>query len=595
LKISPALKKLKFFKEWIGSDPHQPSTTDSNGAVTLSFAKNDTSLDRSDRIFSFLKKDILAVGSMLGTSCNYIFRKEWKIFKPFFDEKISILTNKLKGGSYLKKANKLQGIIEEVYFDDLVGLNHVKDFYSNLIAYLENPEPFDRLGISPPKGCLLIGDTRTGKSYSVQALFTELNKMLERDNRKNEFKFFELTSSEINSEGIGYLLSIIKSCAPCIVFIDEIDLLDLQRRGKNSMLSEFLTCMSGALSNGDSKNQVIIIAATNRPENLDEALRTPGRFGKELRFEYPSFKDRKEFITKQLDKLSLNLELFDIDKLTQETEGKAYEALKLLINQSVLKSRIRGEILTQKHLEETLNEIIRNVIEENFKDIPQHEKELLSIHFSGHALALILLDMHIKLASVTIKPVMTHIKEEFMGSHLWQNENNKQKRIEYGEIFTHHNHDTINIMNKEEKLGLCKYYLAGIAAEEIIFGSCGFSCHTQDKEKALTLIKSLVFEGIDAGRLPKDIQTQLYNEAFALLSVCKQEIVSLLTPHKETLLSIAQTLQKRNTLSQKDVLHIMKQPDFDTTNESVSDVVDNTEIVNNDQENSTSASNTSEK
>ena len=119
-----------------------------------------------------MNKGLLPIGGLLSTTLAYTFKKEWKIFKPIFGDKLTILVNKLKGGSYLKKANKLQGIVEEVYFDDLVGASHVKDFYSNLIAYLENPEPFDRLGISPPKGCLLIGDTRTGKSYSIKALFT---------------------------------------------------------------------------------------------------------------------------------------------------------------------------------------------------------------------------------------------------------------------------------------------------------------------------------------------------------------------------------------------------------------------------------------
>ncbi len=609
LQLPQSFKNAEWFKKFMGKKPYIEQIPGMGGEIPAE--KAEGFINGLDFIIALLKKNFLPIGSVLTAACAYRATTEWKRFKPIFNEKLSILVNRLKGGSYLKKANKLQGIIEEVYFDDLVGASHVKDFYKNLIAYLENPEVCDRLGISPPKGCLLIGDTRTGKSYSVRALFTELNQMLERDNRKDEFKFFELSASDINTEGIGYLLSVIKSCAPCIVFIDEIDLLDLQRRGKNSMLSEFLTCMSGALSSGDSKNQVIIIAATNRPENLDEALRTPGRFGKELRFEYPSFEDRKEFITKQLNKLSLDLGSFDIDKLTRETEGKAYEALKLLINQSILKARIHNEMLTQRHLEETLNETIRNVIEENFKEIPLHEKELLSIHFAGHALALMLLDIHTKFASVTIKPVMMQIKEEFMGAHLWQDGNgdddDKQKRIGYGEIFTHHNHDTINIMSKAEKLDLCKYYLAGIAAEEVILGSCSFSCHTQDKEKALTLIKSLVFEGHDIKKLPEHIQNQLYDKAFELLNKCKQETISLLTLHKETLLTVAQTLQKRNMLNRNDVKHIIDQAnntdeiieksadtvgdaknfDSDVTVEPVSNMVDDTvvtETYNSEQE-----------
>ncbi|MGB8366980.1 MAG: AAA family ATPase, partial [Candidatus Babeliales bacterium] len=567
LQLPENFKNSNWFKKWMGKKPYRPYVN-AEGNIASIEATNEGFINRVDRIVSLLKKGILPTGGLLTTMCVYALSKEWKTFKPFFNEKLAILVNKLKGGSYLKKANKLQGIIESVYFDDLVGLDHVKEFYQTLIDYLENPEPFDRLGIAPPKGCLLIGDTRTGKSYSARALLNELNVMLEKNNRKDEFKFLPLDASLIMSEGITNILSIVKEAAPCIVFIDEIDLLNLQRHGQNTMLMEFLTAMSGIDSTSDSKKQVIIIAATNQPETLDEALRTPGRFGKELRFEYPSFKERKEFIERQLNKLALNLESFDIDKLSQETEGVPYEGIKLLINQSILKARINKEMLTQQYLEETLDETIRNVLKDSFKDISLHEKELLSIHFAGHALALMLLDMPTKLASVTIRPVMTKIKEEFMGAHLWQDgkdDDNKRKRIEYGEVFTHCNHDTLNVMSSAEKLDLCKYYLAGIAAEKIINGSCSYSCHTKDKEKAFTLAKSLVFEGINVKGLPTSMQEQFYKETLGLISQCEEEIMALLAKHKNKLFSIVQELQERNMLNKKDIQRIIDQIDMGTT------------------------------
>jgi len=90
---------------------------------------------------------------------------------------------------------------------------------------------------------------------------------------------------------------------------------------------------------------VIIIAATNKPENLDVALRQPGRFGKELRFEYPNQIDRANFIKHKLEKLSLDLTQFDIAHLAQITHTKSYEALKVVIDNSLLKARIKDEIL----------------------------------------------------------------------------------------------------------------------------------------------------------------------------------------------------------------------------------------------------------
>jgi len=562
ISLPQTIKDTNWFRKNFGDKPFQAQLGISIGDEE----KIEGRVNRADSFGARWQKGLLPFGAVMGAHWYTTAKKEWKILKPWINEKISILVNRLKGGSYLKKANKLQGIITSVYFEDMVGLKHVIKNFQVIVDYLENPELFDRLGIAPPKGFLLIGDTRTGKSYSVKALFNEIDRMLEQNNRKNEFKFLELNSSIIISEGIEKILSIVQEEAPCVVFIDEIDLLNLQRHGQNTMLMEFLTAMSGMNSHSDSKKQVIIIAATNQPETLDVALRTPGRFGKELRFEYPSLEERKEFITRELSKLALGLELFDIDKLSKETEGQPYEGLKLIINQSLLKARLRNEMFSQQHLDETLNEIIHNIIEEKFRDIPLHEQELLSIHFAGHALALMLLDTTTKLSSVTTKAVMSAIQEEFSGFHLWKNGNddeNKQKRIEYGEVFIHHDHDTINVMSKTEKLSLAQYYLAGIAAEKILNGSCGYSCHTQDKEKALTLVKSLVFQGIDVKKLPKEIQNQFHKEALTTLEQCEQEIINLLTENKEKLLAIKQALQQQSTLNKSDIQFIIEQIDSD--------------------------------
>jgi cell division protease FtsH len=485
---------------------------------------------------------------------------EWKDhFGPWMTEKLSVITNKLKGGAYLREAQKAAHEVDDVSFKDLVGLDHVKREFSILVDYLQNPEPYDRLGLTPPKGILLIGDSRTGKTFSVKALWGEITQMYKKLGTKNEFSFFDLDASDIDQHGIGYLLSLIKNAAPCVVFIDEIDLLDLQRKGKNKILSEFLTYMSGTMDTKDPKNQVVIIAATNRPENLDEALRQPGRFGKELRFEFPSYAERQLYLRRKLDKLSLSLDKFNIEMLAEQTEGKSYEALNILINKAVLKARIHNQIVTQEHIEQTLDEELRHVVNIECKDIPAHERQLLATHFAGHALTLHLLDMHTKLAKVTIKQVMTDIKEVSMGMHLYypKEKDENKKRFEYGKIFTHHHGDSININTRQEKLALIKYHLSGIIAEEIISGSCGYSVHAQDMEHALALAESLAFEGLEMKNLPKHIQKERFDEAFAILAQCKKEVTKLLTQHRDKLELIIAALQDRETLTAQDMREIM--------------------------------------
>ncbi|HRQ62445.1 MAG TPA: AAA family ATPase [Candidatus Dependentiae bacterium] len=515
-------------------------------------------------------RSALPLGSILATYSWENIKSLWEFqTRPWLTKNLSMLHYRLKGGAYHAKANKIGEIIEEVTFDDLVGLDHVKEYFTFLVEYLENPEAYARRKLTPQKGCLLAGPTRTGKSHCVKALNGEINKMLQRKQRSERFTFLELPAALINYQGIKWCMHVLKESAPCIVFIDEIDLLNLQRSGQNQMLSEFLTSLSGALDETDPHKQVIIIAATNKPESLDFALRQPGRFGKELRFEYPNYNERLEYLKRKLNKLSLNLQNFSVEKLARETDGKSYEGLQTLVDHSVLKARLRGQSVTQEHLEEALDQEVRRVMLTNMKNIPDHEQEILAAHFAGHALALHLLNPHTKLAKVTINPVMTTLKEELIGKQLLQGafgkktKDDEQARYEYGCVFTYHEQDTVNIMSKEEKIHMCKMHLAGHAAEKIIHGTCSYSCHHADKEKALTLATSLTFEGLDPESLPKHIAQQRYDQAFALLTQCEQEITKLLAQHKESLINIAHELKQVKTLDAQEIKEIVQDTESD--------------------------------
>ena len=499
--------------------------------------------------------------AFLGIGAGFLY--EWKHIKPHLVNFLSYFNNKLKGGSYLREAKRVAQKVDKVRFSDIFGQEEIVRYFKLIVDYLENPEPFDRLGLTPPKGILCIGDTRTGKTFTITALFSEIQEMFKRHGKSDKFKFINLNASEINYFGIKNLLERIQQSAPCIVFIDEIDLLDLQRTGKNETLSEFLTCMSGTLNSKDSKKQVIIIAATNRPETMDKALRQPGRFGKEIRFEYPNSSDRENYIRHKLDKLSLDADQFNIQKLVQATENKSYEALSMLIDNALLKARINGEMLTQKHIETTLDEDIRHIIPDHTKAIPEHELDIIAAHFASQAFLLTNFACPTQLSSVTIKQVMTDIKEEIMGMHLYDKEKKEQQRFEYGKIFTHHDADTIHMRTKDEKLKLIKFHLAGFIGEEILLGSCGYSCHPEDMQAALTMAQSIAFEGLDIKSLPKATQAALHEKALKIIDECKQEVHQILSQEKETIGCIAQELKKQGTLDYKqvyDLVHKEPQP-----------------------------------
>ncbi len=564
-------EKDGFLQSWLGKPfkPFEKATIDEDGNKV--YPGPATKLGKIAELIVQWNKELFPLGPTLLWMYGEDLNKKWSYdIKPVIDKKVKALHYRLMGGAYTTRADKLDEIKAEVTFDDLVGLDHVKEYFKLLVDYLENPEMYDRRKLTPQKGCLLVGPTRTGKTHSVSALHGEIKRMLKRTGQSGKFSFVEIPAAWLNDPDIGIrrLIYTLQSSAPCIAFIDEIDLINLQRTGKNIELSEFLTALSGALDETDPQKQVIIIAATNKPESLDTALRQPGRFGKEIRFEYPDLNSRKTYITMQLKKLSLDLAHFDIHKIARETEGHSYATLKTLTDNAVLKARVAGQSVTQHHLQSALDEEVRHMLPTT-KTIPDHEKQIIATHFAGHALALHLLDTHTKLAKVTINPVMTSIKEELIGKQLLQgafgnkNADKEQNRYDHGSIFTYHEEDSINITSKDEQLKQCKIALAGIVTEKLFLGSCGYTCHKQDKEKAFSIAMKLVCEGINPSSLPKQIEKEKYAQALELLTQCEKEIMTLFQQHKDALENIIIELQANGTLTHQEIAEIVEDTEYE--------------------------------
>ncbi len=480
---------------------------------------------------------------------------------PALAKRFRIWLNKAKGGAYLKEADRLEDKAKKVRFDDVHGQTEIKRYFKFLVDYLEDSETHERQGIRPSRGILCIGDTRTGKTFCIEAFLEEVNQMLLSTGQIHKYTLIKPSVLRIQFEGMEKILHDAKAKAPCILFIDEIDLLQLQRSGENRTLSEFLTAMGDAVNSDDPKKQIFIIAATNCPETLDKALRQPGRFGKELRFEYPNYTDRLQFISDKVKEFILpeQEKEFNFEKLALYTHEKSYESMSLFIKDAMLKAKIdnNGQ-LTQAHLEHALEENIFHIIPSHAKTIPGNEQEILAAHFAGQAIALALLESNLKLAKVTIKQVMTKLEEKAMGSHLWNADHKEQQRFEYGKLFTYQENDSINMQTRQEKINLIKLHVAGFVAEELLLGSCGFSCHAEDDHLiALNLAKSLTFKGIDEVKLPKHMVKVYYDEAEALKEQCVQEVKELLTAHKQSLKAVSEALLEKETIDFDQVQELL--------------------------------------
>ncbi len=515
----------------------------------LDFAWNDISSGHAPLA-------LLGSGALWG-----FYTTTWKeSISPWINQKITVKWNEMRGGALLNAETPgLTSMDPKVNFDHMMGLEEVKESFKTILEYLDDPEKFMRSGSQPETGWILTGPTRTGKSFSFECLCGEIVRMQARKGMTPNFKFLKIGIEEIAKYGIEFLLDFAKSNAPMIIFIDEIDLLGLQRVGDNKLLHSFLTALQNTRTDDPTK-VVMVMAATNSPETLDKALRQYGRLGKEIRFEYPGFEYRKRYLIKELSSMALNPHSFDIDSIVARTDGKSYEDLKAIIRTAMTRAWTTGKPLSQQFMEEAIDTEIYKIIMHDRKSLPENETRILAAHFAGKALAMSLLNTHEKLDKVTIKAVMTELQEVTAWHNFGGPKDKKdiQQKIVHGKLFTKIVRDTIALKSEEEIINDVKVLLAGFIAEEIILGSCGMQCHPEDSNKAYSIIDQFVFRGIDPNQLSKKVREQLRDKAYGLLTQYRIELKQLLEEHKEELIALTQELTEKRIMSDKQVKAVVE-------------------------------------
>jgi len=464
----------------------------------------------------------------------------------------------LRGGESTTKGSGFEEFAVSTTFDDLIGLDYAKSIGETILKYIEDPDRFARKKLVPEKGYLLYGDTRTGKSKFAEALCGEIHRLMKRLNRNQKFTFYKLDISDIKRFGISTILESFKHKAPCVLFIDEIDLLSLQRVGDKDMLSEFLTSMSGIMDS-DPNKQVIILAATNRPENIDFALRQKGRFGKMIYFDHPTYENRKEYLVKRLSDLTVNIEEFDIDQLARETERCTYEDLNTIIKSAFQKAKINGVTVSQELLNISLDEEIRNIMFTNDDKLSQADTTLIAGYQAGHALAHYLVPTNERVARMTIFPVALKLEEVGAWDAYVSKPGGTKKAdpIRYGKVFTYRPEQSCMLSTKEEKISLCKRLVAGEAAQQVLFGTYADNYGFDDQKKAFELAKAIVFESIDPKELPDAIRNEKLAQAYGLLQEYKAEMKELMNTHREQLSLLTHVVLETKILSGDEIEYIL--------------------------------------
>jgi len=274
---------------------------------------------------------------------------------------------------------------KRITFGDVAGQDEAKYELSEVVDFLKNPQKFSRLGAKIPKGVLLVGMPGTGKTLLAKAIAGEAN-----------VAFFHMSGSDFVEMFVGVGASRVRDLfeqgrrhAPCILFIDELDAVGRTRGagygGGHDEREQTLNQMLVEMDGFDTKDGVIILAATNRPDVLDPALLRPGRFDRQVVVDMPDIKERELILRLHAKKLPL-AENVDLSRIARATPGSSGADLANLVNEAALfagrKSKDRVEM---EDFEEARDKSLMGVARKS-KVIPPREKQMVAFHEAGHGL-----------------------------------------------------------------------------------------------------------------------------------------------------------------------------------------------------------------
>jgi cell division protease FtsH len=291
-----------------------------------------------------------------------------------------------------------------VTFRDVAGLDEAKVEVMEIVDFLKTPEKYTALGGKIPKGAILIGPPGTGKTLLAKAMAGEA-----------KVPFFSISGSDFVEMFVGVGASRVRDLfkqardkAPCIIFIDEIDAIG-RARGKNFMtggnderentLNQLLVEMDGF----SSEKGVIIMAATNRPDVLDQALLRPGRFDRQISIDKPSINGRTEIFKVHLKPLKISKKI-KAEQLAAQTPGFAGAEIANVCNEAALiAARKEKKSIQMIDFQDAVDRVIGG-LEQKSKIISPEEKKIIAYHEAGHAVAGWYLEHADPLVKVTIVP-----------------------------------------------------------------------------------------------------------------------------------------------------------------------------------------------
>ena len=351
------------------------------------------SFKRSDRTGAMMFNIIIAIGPML-----LIVWLLWRMMRSVRGQQDQAMSF---GRSRARVARDMER--PQVTFSDVAGAEEAKEDLKEVVEFLKEPEKFIRLGARVPKGVLMVGPPGTGKTLMARAVAGEAG-----------VPFFSISGSEFVEMFVGVgasrvrdLFDRAKAEAPAIIFIDEIDAVGRHRGAglggghdeREQTLNQILVEMDGF----ETGTNVIIIAATNRPDILDPALLRPGRFDRKVIMDNPDVKGRTEILKVHAKGKPLAPNA-DLESMARVTAGFSGADLENLINEAaILAARRNLKTIGMNELQESMERVVMGP-ERKTRVISEQEKRIVAYHEAGHAILFHLLEHADPVHKITIIP-----------------------------------------------------------------------------------------------------------------------------------------------------------------------------------------------
>jgi cell division protease FtsH len=435
----------------------------------------------------------------------------------------------------------------KVTWADVAGLEEAKQELDEVVDFLRDPRRFERLGARVPKGILLHGPPGTGKTLLAKAIAGEAGASFYMQSASAFIEMF----AGLGAARIRKLFEEARRNAPAIVFIDELDAVGASRTGHgfNREQDQTLNQLLVELDGFEERDQVVVMGASNRLQDLDSALLRPGRFDRQVLIDAPDLVGREEILAVHTRGKPLAADV-DVKLIARQTSGLTGAELENIANEAaIFAGREKQQFVHQEHFEAAMERVVAGL--QKRRVVTEKEKRILAYHEGGHALMSHLVGDLIPVQKVTI--------------------------ISRGQALGY----TLNLPSEERYLhtteefqDLLKIYLAGRAAEQVVFGRVTNGA-ANDLEKVTALARAMVFEygmstvvssrtmRADNYALSEETKRVRDQQQAQLTDAAYEDAQRLLRKHRPALDRIANALLEKETLDRDelDVLLADVEPD----------------------------------